>query len=170
MADIVERYGKRIKGVLSCFDRVVLTGTLPGACHAAGMTSFLYAHGIRILRVSLGTVFIWFGLLKIIGRSPVAELIARTVYWVSPDFFVPCLGVWELLVGLGLLFAVALRVTLFLFWLQMAGTFLVLILRPEIAFTGHNLLLLTTEGEFVIKNLVLIAGGLVVGTTVGQRR
>lgn len=48
MADIVERYGKRIKGVLSCFDRVVLTGTLPGACHAAGMTSFLYAHGIRI--------------------------------------------------------------------------------------------------------------------------
>jgi len=48
MADLVERYRKRIKGVLSCFDRVMLTGTLPGACHAAGMTSFLYAHGIRI--------------------------------------------------------------------------------------------------------------------------
>lgn len=48
MSNIVERYGKRIKGVLSCFDRVVLTGTLLGACHAEGMTSFLYARGIRI--------------------------------------------------------------------------------------------------------------------------
>ena len=57
--------------------------------------------------------------------------------------------------------------TLLLFWLQLAGTFLVLILRPDIAFQqGTNPLLLTTEGEFVIKNLVLISAGLVVGGTV----
>jgi hypothetical protein len=35
-------------GVLSCYDRIVITGTLPGICHAAGMTSFLNAKGIRI--------------------------------------------------------------------------------------------------------------------------
>ena len=48
----------------------------------------------------------------------------------------------------------------------MAGTFLVLVVKPEIAFQGGNPLLLTTEGEFVIKNLVLIAAGLVVGGSV----
>ena len=45
---LLERYGDRIGGVLTCYDRVVITGTLPGACHAAGTTSFLNAKGIRI--------------------------------------------------------------------------------------------------------------------------
>jgi len=132
----------------------------------AAFIRFMASRGIQLLRVALAVVFIWFGLLKVIGRSPVADLVARTVYWVPPAFFVPFLGVWEMLVGLGLLFAVALRLTLLLFWLQMAGTFLVLVLHPEIAFQGGNPFLLTTEGEFVIKNLVLIAGGIVVGGTV----
>ncbi len=48
MASILERYAKHIKGVLSCYDRVVITGTLPGVCYAAGMTSYLNAKGIRI--------------------------------------------------------------------------------------------------------------------------
>ena len=47
-APILERYRDRIAGVLSCYDRVVITGTLPGICFAAGMTSFLNAKGIRI--------------------------------------------------------------------------------------------------------------------------
>jgi hypothetical protein len=46
--NLVERYGDRMHGVLSCYDRILITGTLPGACYAQGMTSFLYAHGIRI--------------------------------------------------------------------------------------------------------------------------
>src|SRR6516162_2483081 len=45
---LTERYRERLVGVLSCYDRVVITGTLPGACYAQGMTSFLYARGIRI--------------------------------------------------------------------------------------------------------------------------
>ena len=130
------------------------------------MIQFMSGYGIRILRVCLGIVFIWFGLLKVIGQSPVAELVAHTVYWVPSEFFVPFLGVWEIVVGVGLLFAWVLRLTLLLFWLQMAGTFLVLVVKPEIAFQGGNPLLLTTEGEFVVKNLVLIAAGLVVGGSV----
>ena len=131
------------------------------------MVRFMSAHGVRLLRLSLAVTFIWFGMLKVVGVSPVRDLVAHTVYWVSPEFFVPFLGVWEVVVGLGLLFAVAIRLTLLLFWLQMIGTFLVLVLRPDIAFQqGANPLLLTTEGEFVIKNLVLISAGLVVGGTV----
>jgi hypothetical protein len=45
---LTERYRERMHGVLSCYDRIVITGTLPGICYAAGMTSFLYAKGIRI--------------------------------------------------------------------------------------------------------------------------
>jgi hypothetical protein len=45
---LTERYAANLHGVLSCFDRIIITGTLPGACYAGGMTSFLYAHDIRI--------------------------------------------------------------------------------------------------------------------------
>jgi putative oxidoreductase len=127
------------------------------------------AHGIDLLRIALAIVFVWFGALKLIGRSPVADLVATSVYWVKPEVFVPLLGLWEVAVGLGLLLGVALRLVLFLFWLQMAGTFLVLVLRPELAFQSGNPLLLTVTGEFVIKNLVLIAAGLVVGSTVARQ-
>jgi hypothetical protein len=45
---LTERYGDRMHGVLSCYDRIIVTGTLPGACFAEGMTSFLRVQGIRI--------------------------------------------------------------------------------------------------------------------------
>jgi uncharacterized membrane protein YkgB len=130
---------------------------------------FMSAYAIHILRIALAVVFIWFGLLKVIGRTPVAELVASTVPWLPSDFFVPFLGIWEMVVGLGLLFNFALRLTLILFWLQMAGTFLVLVVQPDIAFQNGNPLLLTVEGEFVIKNLVLVAAGLVIGSTLRRR-
>lgn len=133
------------------------------------LLQFMERYGISFLRISLAIVFIWFGLLKVINASPVADLVANTVYWLAPEFFVPFLGFWEVLVGLGLLFRFQLRLTLLLFWLQMAGTFIVLIVQPQIAFQAGNPLLLTTEGEFVIKNLILITAGLVIGSTVKRR-
>jgi putative oxidoreductase len=125
---------------------------------------------IPLLRVSLGIVFLWFGALKIARVSPVADLVARTVYWVDPSWFVPLLGAVEVIIGAGLLAGRALRAVLALFWLQMAGTFLVLVIQPEVAFQRGNPLLLTVEGEFVVKNLVLLSAGMVVGTTVRKRR
>ncbi len=126
-------------------------------------------YGILALRISLGVIFVWFGVLKVIGDSPVYDLVASTVYLVPPEFFVPFLGFWEIAVGLGLLTGLALRMTLIFFLLQMAGTFLVLVVKPEVAFQGLNPLLLTTEGEFVVKNIVLISGALVVGSTIRRR-
>lgn len=130
------------------------------------MVGFMSDKGISLLRISLAVIFIWFGVLKVIGLSPVAELVASTVPWIPSVLFVPFLGIWEVIVGLGLLFSWKLRLILLLFWLQMAGTFLVLLTQPDIAYQGGNPLLLTTEGEFVIKNLILITAGLVVGSTV----
>ena len=122
------------------------------------------------MRISLGIVFVWFGLLKVFDVTPVTDLVANTVYWVDPDWFVPILGVAEVAIGVALIFKVALRAVLLLFLLQMAGTFLVLIVQPDIAFRDGNPFLLTVEGEFVVKNLVLLSAGLVVGSTVNRRR
>jgi len=127
---------------------------------------FLRRVAVPMLRVSLGVVFVWFGLLKIFEVSPVSELVARTVYWVDPDVIVPVLGVFEVTVGVLLLLGRALRLTLLLFVAQMVGTFLTFFVLPEVTFRDGNPFLLTVEGEFVVKNLVLISAAMVVGTTV----
>jgi uncharacterized membrane protein YkgB len=120
--------------------------------------------GVPLLRISLGVVFLWFGLLKIFAVSPVSGLVAKTIYWFDPDVVVPALGAVEVFVGACLLAGRLMRVALPLLVLQMAGTFMVLILLPEVAFRDGNPLLLTVEGEFVVKNLVLLSAGLVVGS------
>ena len=125
--------------------------------------------GVTVLRIALGVVFVWFGALKVIGKSPVEDLVRETAYFVPGDFVVPAIGVWEIIIGLGLLFPIALRLTLLMFWAQMAGTFLVLVVHPGLSFQDGNPLLLTVEGEFVIKNLVLMAAGLVIGSQVRRR-
>ena len=134
------------------------------------VVGFLRRWSIPALRISLGIVFIWFGALKVFDVTPVADLVGRTVYWFDPSWVVPVLGAFEIVVGLGLLFKIALRAVLGLFALQMVGTFLVLILLPDVSFQDGNPLLLTVEGEFVIKNLVLLSAGMVVGATVSSRR
>ena len=130
------------------------------------VSGFMERWGVTALRWALGIVFIWFGVLKVIGKSPVEDLVADTAYFLPSGFVVPTIGVFEIIVGLGLLIPVALRLTLLLFWAQMAGTFLVLVLHPGLSFQDGNPLLLTVTGEFVIKNLVLITAGLAVGSQV----
>ena len=121
--------------------------------------------GHPLLRWSLGIVFIWFGLLKPFGVSAATDLVERTVYWLPPDFFIPLLGWWEVAIGVCLLFRPLTRVALLLLFLQMPGTFLPLILLPEIAFERFPFVP-TLEGQYIIKNLVLISAGLVIGGTV----
>jgi hypothetical protein len=48
LSAFIDRHSEKIAGVLSCFDRVVITGTLPGIGYAQGMTSYCYTEGIRI--------------------------------------------------------------------------------------------------------------------------
>lgn len=113
-----------------------------------------------LLRASLALTFIWFGALKVAGTTPVAALVADTIAWVpgiNPGWFVPALGAFEVLLGAALLLGRAPRLVLVTLVGHLTGTFLVLIVQPEVAFQNGNPLLLTTEGEFVVKNLVLIS-------------
>ena len=115
------------------------------------------------LRITLGIIFIWFGALKPFGDSPAVDVITKTVYWFDPDIFIPILGVWEMAIGLCLLYAPFIRAGLFLLALQMPGTFLPLIILPEVCFIDIPFNL-TLEGQYIVKNLVLIGAAIVVGS------
>jgi len=131
----------------------------------AQIAGWMQQYGVRILRIALGIIFIWFGALKPLGLSPAEDLVRNTIYFVDEDFFLIVLGVWEVLIGVGLLFRPFLRIAIALLFLQMPGTMLPLILMPEVCFTVFPYGL-TMEGQYIIKNLVLIGAALVVGGTV----
>lgn len=122
-------------------------------------------YGITLLRWALGIVYIWFGGLKLVGKSPVADLVAETTPLLPSNVSVPLIGALEVGIGAGLLARLALPFTLLLFFGQLLGTFLVLLRFPQRSFQNGNPLLLTKNGEFVVKNLVLLAAGLVVAST-----
>ncbi|QFZ19443.1 DoxX family protein [Saccharothrix syringae] len=116
------------------------------------------------LRIALGVVFVWFGALKITGATPVWRLVADTVPFLPERWFVPAVGVFEVLAGLALIAGVGARVVAGLVALHLLGTFLVLVVQPGVAFQGGNPLLLTVPGEFVVKNLVLVTAAVVVAS------
>jgi len=126
------------------------------------LITFLNKVSMPALRISLGIVFIWFGVLKVFGDSPANDLITKTVYWFNPDIFIPILGIWEAAIGLCLLVPSFIRVGLFLLALQMPGTFLPLVLLPEVCFVSIPFNL-TLEGQYIVKNLVLIGAAMAVG-------
>src|ERR1700752_3378254 len=113
------------------------------------------------LRVLMGLVFVWFGALKVAGTSPVGDLVARTLPWVDRDIVVPALGSVEVLLGLGLVFGLGLRLVLPFAAAHLAGTFLTFVMVPQLMFRHGDPMLLTADGEFVLKNLVLISAPLV---------
>jgi uncharacterized membrane protein YkgB len=121
-------------------------------------------YSLLLLRLSLGLVFVWFGALKVADATPVADLVAGTVPWLDRAWFVPALGAAEVVLGLALLVGRFLTAVSAVLVAHLGGTFLVLLMMPELAFQGGNPLLLTTIGEFVIKNVVLISAGLVLAS------
>lgn len=123
-------------------------------------------YSLPVMRVGLGIVFFWFGILKLVpGLSPAEDLVRNTIYFIDPDLFLPVLAVWEALIGLGLIFGKCMRATLFLLFLQMPGTALPLLILPEVTWTQMPYGL-TLEGQYIVKNLVLIGAALVLGATV----
>lgn len=130
------------------------------------ITNWMSRNGLLVLRISLGIVFFWFGVLKFFpGLSPAEEMVRNTIYFIDPDLFLPVLAAWETLIGIGLIWGKYIRLTLLLLFLQMPGTALPIVFLPEVVWT-HFPYGLTLEGQYIIKNLVLIGAGLVLGATV----
>jgi putative oxidoreductase len=150
-----------------------------GARHAGAVSAIdervigaLRRYAPTLMRLALGLIFVWFGALKVANQTPVADLVADTMAFVPlpAAVLVPALGIFEIVIGIAMITGRWLRPVLAVLVAHLVGTFLVLVMQPTVAFQDGNPLLLTTEGEFVVKNLVLIAGALLVAGTLPPLR
>jgi uncharacterized membrane protein YkgB len=155
MADI-RRAHKNVSRRLPLWDRLRMTRL------EAQIAATLQRWSTLLLRLTLGIVFLWFGALKVFGVSPAAQLVQQTYPFLPFRPFFMLLGFWEIAIGCGMITRLGLRLALVLLWLHLAGTFTALYLSPHVFFLGGNLACLSMQGEFVVKNLVLMAAGLVV--------
>jgi uncharacterized membrane protein YkgB len=134
------------------------------------IAAFMARHGTLAVRISFGVIFIWFGILKPFGVSSAAPLVRATVPWLpffGVDTWVGIIGWWEVAIGVCFLFRRTIRVAIALLFLQMVGTFMPLVLLPEVTFqVGKIPWGPTLEGQYIIKNLMIISAALVVGGTV----
>jgi uncharacterized membrane protein YkgB len=135
------------------------------------ITGWMADHGLLLLRIALGIVFFWFGALKLVpGASPAEALAGETIErlsggLVSAATAVPALALWEMAIGIGLFIGRGMRVTLLLLFVQMLGTVTPLFLFPTETFSQFPWVP-TLEGQYIIKNVVIVAAAIVLGATV----
>jgi uncharacterized membrane protein YphA (DoxX/SURF4 family) len=135
------------------------------------ITTTMAAHGLTALRIALAVVFLWFGSLKLIpGLSPAEDLAGRTIEaltfgLVPAEVALPILALWEVAIGVGLLIGRWMRVTLLLLFVQMLGTVTPLLLFPDETWIRFPIVP-TLEGQYIIKNIVLVTAAIVLGATV----
>lgn len=136
-----------------------------------GVTAWMARYGLTLLRLSIGVSFIWFGAIKFVpGLSPADGLATETIEILSlglvePGVSRPVLALLECGIGLGLVIGRWMRLVLLLLGLHMLGTLMPLAILPESTWQVFPLVP-TLEGQYIIKNAVLIAAGVVLGATV----
>ena len=133
------------------------------------ISHFLKGKSITILEYVVAFIYIWYGLLKVFGVSPVADLVIESTSWIFPKEFVFVLGIWEFAIGFFLCFKSLRRYAVWLFIPQVLGTFLPLVTNPEDCFIEFPFIL-TLEGHYIFKNVILIGALLVIASTLYQKR
>ena len=119
----------------------------------------------NLIRISLFIIFFWFGLLKPLGLSAAEQLVLDTVYWMplfSAHTWLSIIGWWEVIIGLCFLFEKTTKIALLLLLLQMTGTFMPLVMLPDITFQNSNFFTPTLEGQYILKNILIIAAALII--------
>ena len=119
-----------------------------------------------LVRIPLFVIFFWFGFLKIINLSPAQNLVIDTVYWMpffEAESWTIIIGYWEVSIAVFFMFKRTTFIAMVLLLLQMTGTFLPLIILPEGTFQNSNPFLPTLEGQYIIKNIIIITAALVIG-------
>lgn len=124
-----------------------------------GLIHFFRSISVPVARIGLFTIFFWFGFLKVIGLSPATELVqqlhAQTIPFIMFGGFYVFFAAFECLIGILFLIKGMERVVIPLLFFHMALTFLPLFLLPDI--TWQTTFVPTLEGQYIIKNLALIA-------------
>ena len=127
---------------------------------------FMERSGHRVERLMLGTLFVWFGLLKVFGQESATSIIAKTVYLGPPEKTVVLLGAWEALIGVCLWFRVTLRAAIGLLALRLCGTIIAFVAAPREVIFHHVPWAPTIQGQYLVKDVCLIGAALVIGGTV----
>ena len=125
---------------------------------------------VPLLRVALATILLWFGLTKVLDLGAFSSLNSSIFSFFPDPIFLSVAGVIEIIVGLCLLLNFLTREMIVVLWFQMAGVLLSFMLNPSIFFLHNNTFFLTVEGEFVIKNLLLIASSVMLFAHTSSRR
>lgn len=132
------------------------------------IVSWLRQFEMPLVRIAIFIVYFWFGSLKLIGSSPAAPLVLalfdKTIHFVSFPVFYTFLSIYEVVIGILFLLPDAERVAIFLLGLHLFTTALPLILLPDI--TWQSFLVPTLEGQYIIKNILIAALAVVVGSRV----
>lgn len=114
---------------------------------------------LRVTRIALFIVFFWFGILKVLGYSPasplVSSLLEKTLPFITFNQFIIIFGIFECVIGTLFLIKGAERIVLPLLVIHMITAFMPLILLPQTSWAGF--LIPTLEGQYIIKNVVIIA-------------
>jgi uncharacterized membrane protein YkgB len=120
---------------------------------------YFNALSVPLGRLSLFVVYFWFGLLKLMDTSPanplVESLLERTLPFVSFSTFNMGLALFEMLIGILFLIPKATKFVLLLLVIHMATTFMPLVLLPAVTWTSP--MVPTLEGQYIIKNLLIIS-------------
>jgi uncharacterized membrane protein YkgB len=149
--DSIETVATRVRTYLTYVDQTV--------------EAWLSRHGVTTLRYTLAIVFFWFGIIKPFDVSPADPLVENAIYFLPFEIFFPVLGWWEALVGLGLLFKRTVWIAVYLMVFQMLGTMIPLVTVPHMTFAQFPFVP-SEAGAYIIKNWVLLSGGLVVLTAI----
>lgn len=131
------------------------------------LTRAFERYGHRVHRISLGALYVWFGLLKPLGHKTTTSLLADTVYWGDPGVMVLVLGWWEVVIGLCLIRRRFVRVAVFLLVLRLPGILLAFVLEPEILFVSVPFAP-TPEGQYLIKDFTLFFATLAIAGTLEE--
>lgn len=130
------------------------------------VTEWMNRNGLFLLRISIGIVFVWFGVLKFFpGVSAAQDLAINTIklltFGLVPEvLIINGLALWEVLIGVGLISGRFMKATLLLLFLQMIGTFSPVFLFPSEVF-NHIPYAPTLEGQYIIKNIIIISAAMV---------
>lgn len=122
---------------------------------------------ISLLRISLGIIFLWYGMLKFFPElSPAEDLAINTINWmfnglISSEISIKLLALWEVLVGIGFILGVYTRYITILFLIHMVLTFLPLFIFPELSFTKAPYAF-TIVGQYIVKNIIFILVGILI--------
>lgn len=129
------------------------------------LIAFCKKHFLGLARLSIFVVYFWFGILKVFGHSPASSLVQslfeKTIPFMSFSLFLILFGIFEMIIGVLFLIKGMERLAIVLLILHMITTIMPLFVLPATTWTGF--MVPTLEGQYIIKNILIIACAMVVG-------